>query len=209
MMRPDEADAFARARAFLSYLPDYAGAPLERVKPKDKPERREEMLLSIVPRDKSKAYNMHKILDAVLDKGSVFEMGRHWGRATITAFARVDGWPVAVLANDPMFLGGSWTADTAEKAKRFVELAELFNLPVINLVDNPGFMIGLEAERTATIRRGVEAMNGIYRATVRGPRSLFAKPTASRARPCPMRNGFPTASPGPAAIGAACPSTAA
>jgi len=162
----DEADAFARARTFLSYLPDYAGAPLERVKSKDSPTRREEKLLSIVPRDKSKAYNMRKILNAVLDKGSVFEMGRHWGRATITAFARVDGWPVAVLANDPMFLGGSWTADTAEKAKRFVELAELFNLPVINLVDNPGFMIGLEAERTATIRRGVEAMNGIYRATV-------------------------------------------
>ena len=73
---------------------------------------------------------------------------------------------MAVLANDPMFLGGSWTADTAEKAKRFTETAELFGLPVINLVDNPGFMIGLEAERTATIRRGVEAMNAIYRANV-------------------------------------------
>ena len=142
----DEAEAFTRARAFLSYLPDYAGAPLIRIKPKDKPTRREESLLSIVPRETNKAYNMRKILDAVFDKGSIFEMGRHWGRATITAFARLDGWPVAVLANDPTFLGGSWTADTAEKAKRFVELAELFQLPVINLVDNPGFMIGLEAE---------------------------------------------------------------
>ena len=162
----DEAEAFARARAFLSYLPDYAGAPLTRIKPKDKPSRREESLLSIVPREKTKAYNMRKIMEAVFDKGSVFEMGRHWGRAGITAFARLDGWPVAVLANDPMFLGGSWTADTAEKAKRFTETAELFGLPVINLVDNPGFMIGLEAERTATIRRGVEAMNAIYRANV-------------------------------------------
>jgi len=123
----DEAEAFDRARKFLSYLPDYAGAPLVRIKTKDSPTRR---------------------------------------GATITAFARLDGWPVAVLANDPTFLGGSWTANTAEKAKRFVELAELFGLPVINLVDNPGFMIGLEAEKTATIRRGVEAMNGIYRATV-------------------------------------------
>lgn len=162
----DEADAFARARAFLSYLPDYAGAPLVRVKPKDSPNRREEKLLSIVPRDKLKAYNMRKILEVVFDKGSMFEMGRHWGRAAITGFARLDGWPVAVLANDPMFLGGSWTADTAEKAKRFVETAELFGLPVINMVDNPGFMIGLEAEKTATIRRGVEAMNAVYRAKV-------------------------------------------
>lgn len=162
----DEAEAFARARAFLSYLPDYAGAPLVRVKSKDSPNRQEEKLLSIVPRDKAKAYNMRKILEAVFDKGSVFEMGRHWGRAAITGFARLDGWPVAVLANDPMFLGGSWTADTAEKAKRFVETAELFGLPVINMVDNPGFMIGLEAEKTATIRRGVEAMNAVYRTNV-------------------------------------------
>ena len=162
----DEADAFARARAFLSYLPDYAGAPLVRVKSKDSPNRQEEKLLSIVPRDKAKAYNMRKILEAVFDKGSVFEMGRHWGRAAITGFARLDGWPVAVLANDPMFLGGSWTADTAEKAKRFVETAELFGLPVVNMVDNPGFMIGLEAEKTATIRRGVEAMNAVYRTNV-------------------------------------------
>jgi len=78
----DEEEAFARARVFLSYLPDFAGAPLERVTPKDKPSRREEKFLSIVPRAKNKAYNMRKILDAVFDKGSVFEMGRHWGRAT-------------------------------------------------------------------------------------------------------------------------------
>ncbi len=162
----DEADASARARAFLSYLPDYVGAPLVRVKSKDPIDRRDENLLSIVPRDKTKAYNMRKILETVFDKDSVFEMGRQWGRAAITGFARLDGWPVAVLANDPMFLGGSWTADTAEKAKRFVETAELFGLPIINLVDNPGFMIGLEAEKTATIRRGVEAMNAVYRTKV-------------------------------------------
>jgi propionyl-CoA carboxylase beta chain len=101
-----------------------------------------------------------------MDRGSVFEMGRRWGRAVITAFARLDGWPVAVLASDPSFLGGSWTADTAEKAQRFVRLAEQFRLPVVHLVDNPGFMIGLEAEKTATIRRGVDAMNAIYRTSI-------------------------------------------
>ena len=161
-----ELDAFRMARNFLSFLPDYIGAPLVRVDCQDATDRADAALLSIVPRDKKSAYNMRNIIVAVADTGSVFEMGKKWGRGVITAFARFDGWPVAVMANDPTFLGGSWTADTAEKAKRFVELAEKFQLPVINLVDNPGFMIGLEAEKSATIRRGVEAMNGIYNATM-------------------------------------------
>jgi len=162
----DESEAFELARRFLSYLPSYAGGEPQRIETTDPTGRADEHLLSIVPRDKSKAYNMRKVVDSVADKGSVFEMGRRWGRAVITAFARFDGWPVAVLASDPTFLGGSWTADTADKAKRFVALAEQFGLPVIHLVDNPGFMIGLEAERTATIRRGVEAMNAIYKTDI-------------------------------------------
>jgi propionyl-CoA carboxylase beta chain len=157
----DEAEAFARARTFLSYLPDRAGGELIKTKAK-KPKDKGIDLLSIVPRDKTKAYNMRRVLRALVDGDSLFEMGCHWGRASITAFARIDGWPVAVLANDPTFLGGSWTADAAEKTQRFVELANLFRLPVINLVDSPGFMIGLEAEKTGTIRRGVNAMNAVY-----------------------------------------------
>ncbi|MEM9617406.1 MAG: carboxyl transferase domain-containing protein [Pseudomonadota bacterium] len=161
-----EDEAFAMARQFLSYLPSHAGARAERATPHDKPNRKDEKLLSAVPDNAREAYSMRKIVEAVADKGSVFEMGKRWGRAAITAFTRFDGWPVAVLASDPTFLGGSWTADTAEKARRFVQLAEQFRLPVVHLVDNPGFMIGLEAERAATIRRGVEAMNGIYDATI-------------------------------------------
>ena len=161
-----EDQAFAMARTFLSYLPTHVGASSVRSEPRDRPNRREEKLLSAVPESSREAYNMRRIIDMIADKGSVFEMGKRWGRAVITAFARFDGWPVAVLASDPTFLGGSWTADTAEKAKRFVGLAEQFRLPVIHLVDNPGFMIGLEAEKTATIRRGVEAMNGVYSATI-------------------------------------------
>lgn len=161
-----EIDAFAKARAFLSYLPSSIGGRAPRALNDDPITRREESLLSIVPRDKRQAYSMRKIVTAVCDQGTVFEMGARWGRAVITAFARLDGWPVAVLASDPTFLGGSWTADASDKARRFVQLAELFRLPVVHLVDNPGFMIGLEAEKAATIRRGVDAMNAIYRATV-------------------------------------------
>ncbi|GLQ23206.1 propionyl-CoA carboxylase subunit beta [Algimonas ampicilliniresistens] len=161
-----EADAFVRARAFLSFLPDRAGDPIHRHVTSDDPNRIDEQLLSIIPRDRNKAYSMRAIVRSVMDEGSVFEIGRKWGRASITALARLDGWPVAVIASDPSFLGGSWTADTADKVKRHVELAELFELPIVHLVDNPGFMIGLEAEKAATIRRGVETMSAIYSATV-------------------------------------------
>jgi acetyl-CoA carboxylase carboxyltransferase component len=161
-----EAEAFAAARRFLSYLPANANRLAARTPCNDPADRREEMLISIVPRADKQVYSMRGVMEAVLDKGSVFEMGRRWGRAAITAFARLDGWPVAVLASDPTYLGGSWEALTSQKVKRFVELAQLFRLPVVHLVDNPGFMIGLEAERTATIRHGVDAMNAIYKATV-------------------------------------------
>lgn len=165
-MADSEEDAFARARAFLSFLPDYAGGPLTRVDYGDPVTRRDDALLSIVPRDKRQAYNMRRVIEMVVDKGSSFEIGRRWGRGCITTLARLDGWPVAVLAGNPMAMGGSWDADTAEKAERFVALAEQFRLPVVHLVDNPGFAIGLAAEKAGTIRRGVSVMNAIYRATV-------------------------------------------
>jgi acetyl-CoA carboxylase carboxyltransferase component len=161
-----EDEAFAAARRFLSYLPSSVGKLAARTACDDPVDRREEKLLSIVPREDKMVYSMRAVMNAVFDTGTVFEMGKRWGRAAITAFARLDGWPVAVLASDPTFLGGSWDALTSQKVKRFVEMAELFKLPVVHLVDNPGFMIGLDAERTGTIRYGVEAMNAVYKATV-------------------------------------------
>ncbi len=161
-----EADAFAAARRFLSYLPSSIHDCAKRTPCDDPIDRREESLLSAVPREPKQVYAMRRITSAVFDQGSFFEMGARWGRAVITAFARLDGYPVAVLASDPSYLGGSWDAKTSEKAERFVKMADQFRLPIVHLVDNPGFMIGGEAERTGTIRYGVQAMNAIYRATV-------------------------------------------
>jgi acetyl-CoA carboxylase carboxyltransferase component len=161
-----EAEAFAAARRFLSYLPSSTDRLAARGASTDPVDRREEVLLAVVPRVAKQVYAMRRILDAVVDAGSLFEMGRRWGQAAITAFARLDGWPVAVVASDPAFLGGSWDAKTSEKVERFVKLADQFRLPIVHLVDNPGFMIGGEAERTGTIRYGVNAMNAIYRARV-------------------------------------------
>lgn len=161
-----EAEAFARARHFLSFMPEHVGQLARRVETGDPANRREEALLSLVPREDKQVYSMRRALDLVFDKGTVFEIGRMWGRTAITAFARLDGWPVAVLASDPSFLGGSWEAKTAEKVERFVNLADRFRLPIVHLVDNPGFMIGRAAEEAGTIRYGVDAMNAIYRAQV-------------------------------------------
>ena len=81
-------------------------------------------------------------------------------------FARLDGWPVAILASDPYHYAGAWTADAADKVLRFVDLCETFHLPVVHLVDIPGFLVGREAEEQATIRHGVRAMTAIWQATV-------------------------------------------
>ena len=163
---PDEYAAFTAGRRFLSYLPGHVGALAARTKCNDPTDRRDERLIDLVPREAKKVYSMRRAMEMMFDIDSIFEMGRLWGRAAITAFARLDGYPVAVLASDPSFLGGSWEAKTSEKVERFVKLADQFKLPVVHLVDNPGFMIGKAAEEAGTIRYGVQAMNAIYRAKV-------------------------------------------
>ena len=161
-----EAEAFARARHFLSFMPEHVGQLARRATPTDPVDRREEALLTLVPREDKQVYSMRRCLDHVFDQGTVFEIGRNWGRAAITALARLDGWPVCVVASDPSYLGGSWEAKTSEKVERFVKMADQFRLPIVHLVDNPGFMIGREAEMAGTIRYGVNAMNAIYKASV-------------------------------------------
>jgi len=161
-----EEEAFARARRFLSYLPSSIDELPPRGERTDPPGRREPGLIEAIPRDIRKPYKMRAIVEALVDKGSFFEMAALYGRSIITGFARLDGWPVAVLASDPYFYGGAWAADTCQKVERFVDLAQTFHLPVVYLVDCPGFSIGLEAERTGTIKQGVRAMSAIWQTTV-------------------------------------------
>ncbi len=161
-----EDEAFAQIRRFLSYLPASVWETPPRVTPADDPERREEALLSIIPRERRRVYDARKLLALVLDQGSFFELGRYYGRAQVTGFARIDGVPVGVLANDPRIAAGSLDADASEKLTRFVDLCDTFRLPVVNFVDNPGFLVGTEAERRGTIRKGVRALSAVYQATV-------------------------------------------
>jgi len=161
-----EEEGFARARRFLSYMPSSIDEVAPRGERSDPPSRREPWLIEAIPRDIRKPYKMRSIVEALVDKGSFFEIGSLYGRSIITGLARLDGWPVAFLASDPYFYGGAWAADTCQKVERFVDLAQTFHLPVVYLVDCPGFLIGLEAERTGTIKQGVRAMSAIWQTTV-------------------------------------------
>ena len=161
-----EEEAFECTRRFLSYLPSSVYELPARRPSEDDPERRDEFLFEAIPRNRRQVYKMRPIVEAVVDRGSFFEMGRMFGRPIITGFARLDGLPVAVMASDPFFYGGAWTADSCDKIIRFVDLAETFHLPVLYLCDCPGFHIGLDAEKAATIRKGVRAMAAVNQTSV-------------------------------------------
>jgi propionyl-CoA carboxylase beta chain len=115
-------------------------------------------LREIVPRDRRSPYDIRPILDAVFDERSLLELGRAFGPSTITALARLDGFAVAVVASDPRIYAGAMTADGADKLTRFIDLADNFQLPVVHLVDQPGFLVGAAAERAGTIRRGARVL---------------------------------------------------
>jgi acetyl-CoA carboxylase carboxyltransferase component len=162
----DEDDALDQLRRFLSYVPDSAWELPPVVAATDPADRREEDLLAIVPRDRRKPYKVRRILEAVFDSGSVFELGARYGGSLVTAFARLGGRPVGVLASDPRFYGGGMTAAASDKLVRFVDTCDQFRVPVVNFVDQPGFLIGTESERQGTIRRGTRALYASYQATV-------------------------------------------
>jgi acetyl-CoA carboxylase carboxyltransferase component len=162
----DEEDAFAQLRRFLSYLPASVWEAPPVIASTDPPDRREQELLSIVPRDERKPYDMRRILELVFDAASVFELGRRFGTSLITALARLDGRPVGVLASDPKVYGGGLTADASEKLARFVDMCDQFRLPVVNLVDQPGFVVGTASERAGTMRRGARALCAVHQASV-------------------------------------------
>jgi len=161
-----EAKAFEMARKFLTYLPPSVYELPERTEPAADASRIVEPLIEAIPKDPRQVYKIRPIINSVVDKDSFFEIGRLWGRSIVTGFARLDGWPVAVMASDPYFYGGAWTVDAARKIRRFVDLAQTFHLPMMHLVDCPGFMIGLEAEQASAVRFGMETITAINESTI-------------------------------------------
>ncbi len=161
-----EEKAIDTAKEILSYLPSSVYELPPRKKNNDKPNRKDEWLIEAIPKDRRKIYKSRKIIETIVDNDSFLEFGKYSGQSVIAGLARFDGWPVGLLASDPYFYGGGWTSEASNKVTRFVDIAETFHLPVVHLVDNPGFLIGLEAEKQATIRHGARALTAVYQATV-------------------------------------------
>jgi acetyl-CoA carboxylase carboxyltransferase component len=158
-----ETEAFELIRRFLSYLPPsaYALPPVRETQDPDPVGRREESLLSAIPRDRRQPYRIRNILRAVLDADSVLEIQRYGG-SIVTALARLDGHPVGVVACDPYVSGGCMTAEGADAVIRLADLCSTFHLPVVTFTDQPGLLIGTRAEQRATIRHGVRAISAVY-----------------------------------------------
>jgi acetyl-CoA carboxylase carboxyltransferase component len=159
----DDRAAAELARRLLSYLPQHAGAAVAQtigVEPaRDDPG-------AVVPRAQRRVYDVRGVCEGVVDAGSLLEVAPRWARSIFTAFARLDGRPVGVIANQPRYLGGILDAESAQKGARFVERCDAFGLPLLVFVDTPGFMPGRDQESAGVIRFGATLVRAFARATV-------------------------------------------
>ena len=160
----DEADAFEQIRRFLSYLPSNVWEKADRTICDDPTDRSEESLLTLVPRDRRRTFNIRKAIKGVVDKESFFEFSAGYGPSLVIGLARINGQCIGVTANDCRFFAGAMTAEAAIKMRRLIELCDCFHLPVLNFVDEPGFMIGPGAESNGTIRFGMAAVSAAAKA---------------------------------------------
>ena len=162
----DEHDAFDQIKKFLSFLPTSVHERTPRYECDDSVERMEQDLLTAVPRDSNAGFDMRAIVEMIVDQDSFFEMGRDFGPSQICGLARLNGQPVGILANDCMVYAGAMTAEAAQKYRRFVEMCDTFHVPIVNFVDQPGFMIGPESEAQGTIRYGMAAVCAASQSTM-------------------------------------------
>jgi acetyl-CoA carboxylase carboxyltransferase component len=159
----DEGDAIRQVRRFLSYLPRNIWTEPPRIRCDDDPDREEAWLDDAIPRDRRKPFDPRKVLDAIVDRDSFFEIGRYHGKSIITGLARLNGAPVGVMASDPRFHAGSMTVQAAQRCERLIEMCDRFHLPIVNFVDQPGNMTGLEAEMGGTLLGAIRVFKMIER----------------------------------------------
>jgi len=161
----DEEDAFRQIKRFLSYLPPNVWRCPPRGDTGDDTNRREEELLSIIPKDERKTFDIRRLIRLIVDRDSYFEYSPYYGRPVVTAFARLNGYPVAVISNDSKWLGGAQDVPAAEKMLKFIDLADTFHLPMVYMMDAPGYMIGPDSEKTGPIRKAVRVHAAMHQAT--------------------------------------------
>jgi acetyl-CoA carboxylase carboxyltransferase component len=163
LVEQDQASAAAKVRAILGYLPSSASDPLPRLDVRDP-------LIddpgAVVPTEPRRAYDVRDALAGIVDAGSMIELCPRWARNVVTTFARIDGRPIGIVANQPRYLGGVLDAEGSEKAARFVNFCDSFGLPLLAVVDTPGFMPGSRQEQAGVIRHGASLVRAFAAARV-------------------------------------------
>ncbi|GIJ47198.1 propionyl-CoA carboxylase subunit beta [Virgisporangium aliadipatigenens] len=158
-----EAEAIATIRRYLSYLPSSYRERPPAVEAQEPPEID---LAALIPPSERQAFDMRRFVKGVLDKDSFFEIQARWAKELTVGFGRLDGKVVGVVANNSMFKGGVLFVDSADKATRFVQLCDAFNVPLLFLADVPGFMVGTAVEKQGIIRHGAKMISAVSEATV-------------------------------------------
>ena len=162
----DDRACIAAVKRYLSYFPS-SNAERPPVHECDDPaDRRDPELLTIVPDSPRRAYDVKKVVRAIVDQDSFFEIKPAWARNIVVGLARLGGAPAGILANQPMVLGGALDVDAADKAARFIMLCDAFNVPLVFLQDVPGFLVGSKVERAGIIRHGAKMLYAVSEATV-------------------------------------------
>jgi propionyl-CoA carboxylase beta chain len=161
-----EEEAFELVRRLLSYLPSNNSEDPPRLESSDDPTREDPELESIIPVDSNKPYEMKRVISTILDNNEFFEVHTRWAPNIIVGFGRLDGASVGIVANQPSFLAGALDINSSEKAARFVRTCDAFNIPIVTLVDVPGYMPGKEQEHGGIIRHGSKLLFAYCEATV-------------------------------------------
>ena len=161
-----DADAIASIKKYLSFFPSHCEEDPPRLPVSDPIDRREESLLDLLPENPRRAYDMYKLIAAIVDGGEYFDVKPRWARQIITCLARIGGQSVGIVANQPNHMGGVLDVDSSDKAARFMQICDAFNIPLVFLQDVPGFMIGSKVEHEGIIRHGAKMLHVMAAATV-------------------------------------------
>src|SRR6478735_8195477 len=162
----DDAECIAVIREYLSFFPSSCEVAPPRLPVSDPVDRCEDALLDVLPDSNRKPYDMYDVIKLIVDDGFWFDLKPKWARTIITCFARMGGRPVGIVASQPKHLGGILDNDSADKAARFVNLCDAFGIPLLFLVDVPGFMVGTKVEQAGIIRHGAKMLHAVSSATV-------------------------------------------
>ena len=162
----DDAECISIIKDYLGYFPSSSAEkpPIRRTG--DPADRREEALLDVLPPGARQSYDMYKLINLLVDNGKILDIKGRWARSIITCLARIDGFPVGIVASNPRHLGGILSNDSADKAAHFIQLCDAFSIPLVFLMDVPGFMVGSKVEHEGIIRHGAKMLHAMASATV-------------------------------------------